>query len=278
MGYSALKLCVNDQGLQPDPSYHGNTYLNAGRFRLPILLGKVPVWCPMTEEHIEDLPVMPNAYLIVRLFDASTEKPPRHIMPRPNPSLKKINSIAEILYATYDNPLVERAIKRRGLPPLPLWDSVGTDIEQGRQVSGDKWKLLQTMLFQWMSEAFPLSTQMRHTLDVKYALRYAEPDYERGANGCEILAALDMLYNMPIVHPDSVRPNTIIGYKVHFSYLRGQRPSQGVHSSSPDATTTDENPASTTMCDMMDDVSRDWDLVASVPRCPVYVDDFTSIR
>jgi hypothetical protein len=252
--------------MQPEVGYSGATYLNGGRFSLPILLGAIPTWCPLTEERIEDLPVMPNASLIVRLFDAHSEEPARVPMPSPSSTGKKTHTVAEILYATYDNPVVVQAIRHRDVPALPLWNSLGADIEMGRNVEKNDWLVLRPLLQKWMSAAFPPLTEMRRTLDVRYALRYAEQDVESGSPGCEILASADMLYNMPVSNHSQVRPNTVVGYKTIFAYLRAKR------EPFPESEES-ENPKY-----VMDDVSKYWDLAASNVYCPVYVDDFTTIR
>lgn len=74
VGYAALKLCSLQDGTQPQPpgpesdteaapetpddTHTDSSFLNAGRFRLPLLLGRLPDWCPLTEERLEDLPVV----------------------------------------------------------------------------------------------------------------------------------------------------------------------------------------------------------------------------
>ena len=209
---------------------------------------------------------MPNASLIVRLFDASSDTPSKPPLPSPTPAPRtRIPMVAEILYATYDNPVVVKAVARRKVPELPMWDSIGGDIEMGRLVEDCDWQVLRPQLTMWMHSAFPPCLEMRHTLDLKYALKYADSDMEAGTVGGEILAGVDMLFNMPMPNRAMTRPNTVIGYKTHFAYLRAKRDPL------PESPEVD-NPKY-----VIDDVSRYWDFDASTVRCPVYVDDFTSV-
>eukprot|EP00599_Poterioochromonas_sp_BG-1_P000127 CAMPEP_0173147286 /NCGR_PEP_ID=MMETSP1105-20130129/9048_1 /TAXON_ID=2985 /ORGANISM="Ochromonas sp., Strain BG-1" /LENGTH=1146 /DNA_ID=CAMNT_0014061749 /DNA_START=56 /DNA_END=3496 /DNA_ORIENTATION=+ len=92
VGFSVLKVFMDVNGQQPQhdylpynvhfssPSRNGGnanlsggtssqTYLNAGEFLLPIVYGKIPSEGRFCESVVDDLPHIPDAYLIVRLFD-----------------------------------------------------------------------------------------------------------------------------------------------------------------------------------------------------------------
>jgi hypothetical protein len=255
--------------MQPQQGDTAPSFLNGGRFSLPILLGAIPTWCPLTEDRIEDLPVMPNASLIVRLFDAHSEEPARVPMPSPSSTCKKTHTVAEILYATYDNPVVRRALSKRKVPDIPMKSAYGDTLAMGRPLHANDWLVLRPLLQKWMSAAFPPLTEMRHTLDVRYALRYAEKDVENGSPGCEILASADMLYNMPV--PMSLRSRPVL-YKTRFAYLRAKRGRFPEPTEEGGSQKKYENPKY-----VMDDASRFIDLDASTRQCPVYIDDFITI-
>jgi hypothetical protein len=74
IGFAVLKLCVDKNGVQPDPNRHyDEIYLNAGQFLLPIVYGSVPSNGVFSESMMDRLPHIYDAYLSVRLFDPSIE-------------------------------------------------------------------------------------------------------------------------------------------------------------------------------------------------------------
>ena len=112
VGYAALKLCVDADGLQPvennnndnnnssnsnsrttgggggtssssqrPPPSASSVHLNAGRFLIPLVQGRASVHSPLSETLMEQLPPIPGAYLAIRLFDPTAEKclPPSSI-------------------------------------------------------------------------------------------------------------------------------------------------------------------------------------------------------
>jgi hypothetical protein len=322
VGYTALKLfvTVTEDGQESQPTSStslSDVFLNAGRFSLPILLGSLPAFCPLTEERIEDLPTMPGAYLIVRLFDASVESPPSQLLP---PVTSEMNTCAELVYSTFDNLEIVKRFELTHLPSPPLWDTLGSEIEMGRDLAEEEWKILCPLFNQWCQRIFPLVTEMREVIDVSYSKRYSNEFKRAGPGGGTggVVIGLDMLYNMPIPRKESKLPNSVVTYKATFQYLPG-RLTERDHSTSasPPAPATvsavtqqrhrqqqrdeqqqgpesnqeeeedverrtgaregaeeggdegEEDPR-----DVVDDVSRHWDIEASTLRCPVFVDDF----
>mmetsp|Transcript_24492 Transcript_24492/g.36015 ORF Transcript_24492/g.36015 Transcript_24492/m.36015 type:complete len:664 (+) Transcript_24492:202-2193(+) len=253
VGYAALKLCVDSKDEQPISSNSTDVYLNAGRFKLPLVLGSIPDWCVLTEERIEDLPLMPGAFLEVRLFDAAVETPSKPCFSQ-KLDRNSDTSVAGLLYSTYDSHAVVAAVAERGWPELPMWDTIGADVEMGRQVEEEDWRMLCPKVRDWMTSVFPEVNSMYHTLDPKYAVRYCDEP------GGGVMLGLDLLYNMPFSRLGS-KSNRVVGYKTSFRYLRANR--------EPFAGDTSNDPKY-----VFDDVSRFWDLAASTTRCPVYVDDF----
>jgi hypothetical protein len=74
IGFAALKLCVDERGLQPSPELeHDQVFLNAGQYLLPIVYGSVPIDTVFTEAIMDKLPHIHNAFLRVRLFDPNVE-------------------------------------------------------------------------------------------------------------------------------------------------------------------------------------------------------------
>jgi hypothetical protein len=284
VGYTALKLFVTgDQEIQPDSSTPlAEVSLNAGRFSLPILLGSIPDWCPLTEERIEDLPCMPGASLIVRLFDASVESPPSQILP---PVTSEMNTCAELIYSTFDNLDVVQLFEKNRTPPPPLWDTFGSEIEMGKDLAEEEWKILCPLLRQWCQRVFPLVTGMREVIDVNYSKRYSNDPQTGG-----VVLGLDMLYNMPKPLKESKLPNSIVTYKAIFQYLPGRLAMNPVTPRSQQPETNEEEgeeeeergqggekgrqDGTEDPRDVVDDVSRHWDIEASTLRCPVFIDDF----
>ena len=271
VGYAALKLCCLADGTQPLPlpekesgspesENSAAAFLNAGRFRLPVLLGKLPDWCPLTEERLEDIPVVPDAFLTVRLFDASVEEPPKQ------PCAKFVigeesdncdGNVATLLYGTYDNLKVANRMRKEGKPDLPLWKDLGSDLKLGRPVDSEDWSQLRPLLSNWFTHVFPAVAQMRRVVNPNYAFRFKD------TNNVGVLAGLDMLYNMPIIRPRELPPNSVVGYKTVLHYLRGSKTPWP----------SDANPRY-----ILDDVSQCWDFECSTTRCPVFTDDFKLIR
>jgi hypothetical protein len=275
VGYAALKLFVTgEQETQPDPSTPlTSVSLNAGRFSIPIVLGSLPDWCPLTEERIEDLPCMTGASLIVRLFDASVESPPCHSPPRVT---SEINTCAELLYSSFDDLNVVHLFQKNHIPPPPLWDTMGSEIEMGKDLAEEDWKILLPLLSQWARRVFPPLQQMRQLIDLKYAKRYSNDSQSGG-----LAVGLDLLYNMPKPHKASKLPNSIVTYKATFQYLPGSHEPvkrKDTSAAGPEV----ETPAGLVEVEdpryVVDDVSRFWDIEASTARCPVFVDDLKTTK
>jgi hypothetical protein len=270
-----LKLFVTgEQETQPDLSTPlANVSLNAGRFSLPILLGSIPQWCPLTEERIEDLPCMPGASLIVRLFDASVESPPSHSLP---PVTSEINTCAELLYSTFDDLKTVHLFQKTHTPSPPHWETMGGEIEMGKDLAEEDWKILLPLLTQWAQRVFPRVTDMREVIDLRYAKRYSN---DRKSGGLAV--GLDMLYNMPKPLRASKLANSIITYKATFQYLPGGSPILEAEKRSsvaqPETTNQERGEEKEVESDdpryVVDDVSRFWDIEASTARSPVFVDD-----
>ena len=149
VGYAALKLCCLPDGTQPKPdnthepeSDSTDTYLNAGRFRVPLLLGKLPDWCPLTEERLEDLPVVPDAYLTVRLFDASVEEPAKDEGSKDMNHENCDGRVANLVYGTYDNLKIANRLRKEGIPDIPLWKELGQDLKMGNSIESEDWNQL----------------------------------------------------------------------------------------------------------------------------------------
>lgn len=272
VGYTALKLFVTgDQEIQPDSSTAlSDVSLNAGRFSLPILLGSIPDWCPLTEERIEDLPCMPGASLIVRLFDASVESP---LPQTPPPVTSEMNTCAELIYSTFDNLDVVRLFEKHQTPPPPLWDSFGSEIEMGKDLAEEDWRILCPLLKQWCQRVFPPVNGMREVIDVNYSKRYSNDPKTGG-----VVLGLDMLYNMPKPLKESKLPNSIVTYKATFQYLPGRLPpnpnNEQPESNQDNEKEGEQEDGTEDPRDVVDDVSRHWDIEASTLRCPVFLDDF----
>lgn len=271
VGYAALKLCSLLDGTQPRPGTNATlpesesgeaALLNAGRFRLPLLLGKLPDWCPLTEERLEDLPVVPSAYLTVRLFDASVEEPPREPAGEEAQGGENCDgSVASLLYGTYDNSKVANRLRKAGKPDLPLLKGLGEDLRLGRDLEGEEWRELRPLLLKWLLGAFPPVGEMRSTVNPNYTLRFKDSD------DAGVLVGLDMLFNMPAVRPRDLPPNSVVGYKTVLQYLRGAKTAW------PAEAAPEDNPRF-----ILDDVSQQWDFASSTQRCPVFTDDFKLIR
>jgi len=270
VGYAALKLCSLPDGTQPAPGVvksaepesdaDESICLNAGRFRLPLLLGKLPDWCPLTEERLEDLPVLPDAFLTVRLFDGSVEEPPRDKSEASAEDENCDGSVANLLYGTYDNPKVANRLRKAGHPDIPLQQDLGADLRLGRALEGEEWRELRPLLLKWLLQVFPPVAEMRKTVNPNYSLRFKDSD------DVGVLLGLDMLYNMPVVRPREIPPNSVVGYKTVVQYLRGTRATW------PDDAPPEDNPRY-----ILDDVSQNWDFASSTARCPVYTDDLKLI-
>ena len=268
VGYAALKLCSLQDGTQPHPSTGASArpesdsndlpFLNAGRFRLPILLGKLPDWCPLTEERLEDLPVLPDAYITVRLFDGSVEEPPREAT---RTAENSDGSVASVLYGTYDNLKVANRLRKSGHKDIPLRQDLGEDLRLGHSLENEEWRELRPLLLKWLIQVFPAVAEMRKTVNPNYSLRFKDSD------DVGVLIGLDMLYNMPVVRTRDLPPNSVVGYKVVLQYLRGSK------SPFPDDAAPEDNPRY-----ILDDVSQTWDFASSTSRCPVYTDDFKLVR
>ena len=216
---------------------------------------------------------MPLAYLAVRLCDGTTLLPPP---PRPPPSLppsetdfsdevsrrESLLSVKQVLYATCSNPSTAKALVNRGIPVPPLANSAATRIAAGQVLGEQETKELRTQLVPWLHIAFPAPNDMRRTLDLRLARRYRHSS-QGVPCGNEILVCADMLYNMPAAR-FSKEQGAI--YKTCFSYLRAKRgpfpAEKGL-----------ENPRY-----ILDDMSRFIDWESSSARCPVYLDDFATVR
>lgn len=265
VGYAALKLFVTgENNIQPNSSTPlTDVSLNAGRFSIPILLGSIPSWYQLSEEKIEDLPCMPGASLIVRLFDASVESPPPRILPKVT---SEMNTCAELIYSTYDNLDVVRLFEKNQIPPPPHWNTFGSDIEMGKDLVEEDWKILIPLLLQWCQRVFPLVTGMKDIIDLNYAKRYSNDPKDGG-----LIVGLDMLYNMPKPSKASRLPNSIVTYKATFQYLPG---SISKTTTTPESNQDQHQPNDDESTYVIDDISRYWDIEASTDRCPVFIDDF----
>jgi hypothetical protein len=266
LGYAALKLCVDENGIQPFPTATSNDrepsgspiYLNAGKFMIPINVGSVPEWGVLNEELIESLPPLPGAYLCVRLFEGSYDSPSKFAIPPPNSESeaginggsggRDAGSVALSLYGT-------KVVDSRGAEsrqPLPLINAaVGKDFVVGKNLSREDYKQLTIMLSEWIHATFQPYDEVTDTINRYFLLRY---DDDIG-----IVAGVDGLHNMPRAY--NLPPRSIVGYKVGFRYLRAD----GKPFTWPEG--LGDNPDH-----IIDDMSLQWDYSLSTESCPVFAD------
>lgn len=261
VGYCALKLCCDDKGLQPKnrKSSSSSIYLNAGRFKLPIVLGLIPSWCSLTEESIEDMPLLPGGFLIVRLFDAAVEVPSKiskfHKFVNANENmLKAVDSCAEVLYTSSSDPAVMSMLEGRNVPLVPhLKERAGKALIHGEPLNKLDFQQMSTAILNWVKSAMPPQDKMVNIMDYRYMMFY---DDSKGG----ISVSADMLYNMPersLMSPKGY----VTGYKVMFQYLRADsNPWKDEYEG--------EDPYY-----IIDDASKNCDMDASTESCYIFRDN-----
>lgn len=264
VGYAALKLCINEDGLQSVGNDPSGARLNAGKFYIPINIGSIPEWGLLNEELIESLPPLPGAFLCVRLFEATTDSPMAHHMPPPNledpangvnfgSGARDLGTVADALYGSK---ATDRAVIDK-MRPLPLLNSVGRDFQMGREISPEDRRQLMTLVGEWIRSTFTPYEEVNEYVSKTYLLRY---DDRIG-----FLACVDGLHNMPLMK--SQKSSVVAGYKVGFRYVCGEGkpvPWDGEPGDDPDF--------------IIDDMSLQWDFSKSSQRNSVFVDDFRPIR
>ena len=282
IGFSTLKLAVDQYGCQPGHAttqrHYPNIRLNAGRFELPIIYGWQRPHGEFNEAFMSTLPHIHGAFLDVTLFDPSSEKvmidaeddyalqvrpftSPSHVL-KENVVLSSTCVLCKIL--SYLDVVQSLA----PLPPLPIDEALLDDIKAGAAIGPEEKTMAIHECKNWLISVFPPMSLKPPSCPVKFMFTY---DREVG-----ILAALDMLYNMP--HRSNlisaalesyhelksnsgffsrVYDNKIVCFKVYFRYLPGSLSSKKVKGNDV----------------IMDDVSMELDL-NSHELCPVYTDDY----
>lgn len=266
VGYAALKLCVDQDGLQPIGTESADGIkLNAGKFYIPINIGSIPEWGMLNEELIESLPPLAGAFLCVRLFEATTDSPAAHTIPLPNvhdpfnganhgSGSRDVGTVADALYGSKvtDKKMIEK------VQPLPLLTSpVGRDFQLGREISLDDRRQLMILVGEWVRNTFTPYDEINEYISKKYLLRYDD--------NIGFLACADGLHNMPLLKKN--KKSHVVSYKVGFRYVCGEGkpiPWDGEPGDDPDR--------------IIDDMSLQWDFSKSSERNVVFLDDFRPIN
>lgn len=287
LGFACLKLCVDENGLQPFPGQTDNVRLNAGQFLIPILHGKVPSQGYLTEELMcATMPQLLSGFLSVRLFDPAVESQfkraeenlanaalvtaRREADSNVSATLSRTSVCAVILeaYPYGKDSILELHVRGVGLG-LAMKDEIasGTLIDSGER------KVLLRQLTEWIQRSFPPVNAKITSVDIRYAIEYEER--------AGTLIALDMLYNMP-PRPHLLRAsklageeknkrgmfnkfgwdNRICAYKTVFRYLPGSSKNR-----------KEINEKLTDV--IIDDASMVFE-PSSKERCPVFSDEFST--
>ncbi len=273
MGFAALKLCVDENGLQPMPDLdHEQVFLNAGQYLLPIVFGSVPTDNVFTEAIMDKLPHIHNAFLKVRLYDPNVEAAGKAgnlarvgvSTPISSPASEGAvflnqSSIASILVNAH--PFVS------AVPKLPISETIIDEIQKGVAIDAGEKKVVLRQLSEWIVHAFPNIKQKIGVIDPRFIINYED--------GAGTLVALDMLYNMPdrlkligaarSMKKRMLRKKTwdtkVNCFKTFFRYLPGAAPNR--------------RPTYQDQIELIiDDASLDLD-VTSRELCPAYLDEFS---
>ena len=283
IGFSTLKVAIDENGCQPGHAttqrQYPNIRLNAGRFELPIIYGWVPPHDEFNEALMSALPHIKGAFLDVTLFDPSAEKVvidaeddyALQMRPSTSPShgVKEnmvLSSTCVLCKIVSCLDIVQSLVQ---LPPLPIDEALLDDIKAGAAIGPEEKTMVVQECKNWLMAMFPPMSNKTPSCTVKLMFAY---DREVG-----ILAALDMLYNMP--HRSNlisaalesyhelksnsgffsrVYDNKIMCFKAYFRYLPGSLSPKKLKGSDF----------------IMDDVSMELDL-NSHELCPVYMDDYS---
>ena len=209
VGYSILKLYVDEEGLQPLPGVKNKKYyLNSGQFTLPIVYGKIPVEGLLSESSLNALPHITNAFLSVRLFDYDKQDIAYNIteMTLPSPTShftdfkRTLSIMSEMSLSELDksdnsfSKSIACAIvfnssiaSNREIRKLP--SSLVREHSVNKKINFSEKQKLHQSISKWMSDAFPRYEEVELLINPKYVLNYD------GRIGCSL--GLDMLYNMP---------------------------------------------------------------------------------
>ncbi|KAJ1390272.1 hypothetical protein B484DRAFT_409068, partial [Ochromonadaceae sp. CCMP2298] len=184
VGFAVLKLCVDKEGIQPDPDRHyDQLFLNSGQFLLPIVYGSVPSNGVFSESLMDRLPHIYDAYLSVRLFDpsqsASTDRPQQS----PNRDTRKYDLSKTLLACLI------RSLPGTELPPMPLDERLAGEVLGGVGIDAVEKQALVRATSEWLLRIFPPVNQKLGGVNPRFLLDYND---RVGA-----FVALDMLYNMP---------------------------------------------------------------------------------
>jgi hypothetical protein len=277
VGFAVMKLCVDMNGKQPKPEMHpeDRVYLNAGQYLLPIVYGTVPTDGPFTEELMDSLPHVHEAYLAVRLFDPSVEvpNPPPEIEYMPysgHPDFGKYvvdNSVAgSIVHAMpYSDPSVRK---------IPISEFILDEIMRGEEIGEGEKRVVLRQCIEWMAVSFPPLKSKLPLIDSRFILPYEDK--------FGVFCALDMLFQMPqkpsllgvtkrslgkqTMFQAKKYDNKIRYYKTYFRYLPGFIPKK--HGGKG-------QPKEETLADMViDDASLEPNL-ASPEHNLIFNDDFS---
>jgi hypothetical protein len=261
VGYAVIKLCSDTEGKQPVKGAKKKTtsYLNAGSFRIPIILGKLPSWCPLDEESIEGLPTLPGGYLEVRLFDAAVEIAQDILKPTTSTNskfstadVKAIDSCAELLYTSCSDPVTLKRLQQTNRLAVPhLKESSGKALVMGELINKLDYLQMSIAISNWMRSIMPEQSKMNQILSPNYIRFYDD--------SLGVSISVDMLYNMP-KRPIIAPKLSMLGYKVMAKYLRATN-------SSWKETDEGDDPVY-----ILDDCSEMWDSSRSCERCHVYLD------
>jgi hypothetical protein len=276
VGFAVIKLCLNEEGKQPSPDagLHDKVYLNAGQFLLPIVYGIVPEEGNFSEELMDTLPHIHDAYLLVRLFDPTVDIPPP-VTEHEEMSLFRIQNLGNQIHDSSVVGVLIRAMPYRdeSQRKLPLSEHIIEEVRAGLAIGEGEKRVVMRQCIEWIASVFPLLKHKIPLIDPRFMLSYEDQ--------FGVFCALDMLHNMPVrkdllsIAKQALGPigyfqpkkydNHIRYYKSYFRYLPGFIPEPGK--------TKHKKPES--VADMIiDDASLDINL-DSYEYNPVFHDDFS---